>query len=67
MELGNSEEEALRKAVDGIVGLLGVARPSEEAIKEALTAARAYALKVRKPDEKKPKGAAQPRYFWSPA
>jgi tRNA ligase len=54
MDVGEDMEENLARAVDGLVRILDLERPSEEKIKEALTIARTYA---HQPDEtKKRKG-----------
>ncbi|KAF8520871.1 RNA ligase-domain-containing protein [Hysterangium stoloniferum] len=53
MDVAESIEENLARAVDGLVRVLGLQRPSEERVKEALTIARTYAYQ---PGEKHDKG-----------
>ncbi|KAG5650633.1 hypothetical protein H0H81_011530 [Sphagnurus paluster] len=53
MEVEETMEQAVRRAVDGCVRILGLDRPSEDKIAEALDAIDAYAPKVKKPDDKK--------------
>ncbi|KAF5380128.1 hypothetical protein D9615_006236 [Tricholomella constricta] len=53
MEVEEGLEEAVRRAVDGCVRILGVERPGEEKIVRALEVVDAYKAEVKKPDEKK--------------
>lgn len=62
MDLEETLEQAVNRAVDGCVRVLGLPRPGEEKVKEALDVARGYAPKVKKADDQKKK-AASPRYF----
>ncbi|KAG6829353.1 hypothetical protein H0H92_004719 [Tricholoma furcatifolium] len=62
MEVEDNMEAAVRRAVDGCVRVLGLERPKEDKIAEALEAIDAYAPKVKKEDEKK-KASAQARYY----
>ncbi|EIN08726.1 hypothetical protein PUNSTDRAFT_67333 [Punctularia strigosozonata HHB-11173 SS5] len=64
MSLEDTPEQALRRAVDGCVRVLGVPPPSDDRIAEALTVARGYAPTVKHPDKNKgKKDASTPRYF----
>lgn len=66
MDLEHTPEQALRRAADACVRVLGVPPPSDEQIQETLRAAQGYAPKKKKPDEK-PKGPAKaPRYYGLP-
>lgn len=60
MSIEESLEDALARAVDACVRILGVPRPSVEQIGEALAAARAYESKVKSAAKPKPKPNAQP-------
>lgn len=64
MNVEESLEDALARAVDACVRILGVPRPSAEQMGQALAAARAYSPKPRGGGpEKKEKKKAQPRYY----
>lgn len=63
MDLSENLEEALARAVDACVRILGVERPSQERMGEALAAARAYTPSTKKPNEDKKAAAAEARYF----
>ncbi|GLB39397.1 putative tRNA ligase [Lyophyllum shimeji] len=67
MDVEESLEGMVRRAVDGVVRVLGpaVEKPSEEKIKDALEAVGAYRPTVVKKSEevKKPKEGAGARYF----
>ncbi|KIJ51876.1 hypothetical protein M422DRAFT_26561 [Sphaerobolus stellatus SS14] len=66
MDIQEGIEENLARAVEGIVRILGLERPSEEKIKEALTIARNYAYtpeEEKKSVGKKKEKEFQPRYF----
>jgi tRNA ligase len=61
MEIGESMEQALDRAIDGCVRFLGLQKPDKEKVSAALTLARGY-----KPQKKKAQGKiddSQPRYF----
>lgn len=62
MKIEDSLEQAVNKAIDGCVDVLGLERPSKEKIDEALEVATGYAPKMKKADSKKD-GATTPRYF----
>lgn len=53
MELGESMEDAVRRAIEGCVNVLGLDIPSDEKIQEALDVAKSYSPAVKKPDESK--------------
>jgi tRNA ligase len=55
--------EAVQRAVDGCVGILGVPTPSPEKISEAIDIARAYAVSVKKETQKSDSNRSMPRYF----
>ena len=55
MELGESLEESVKRAVEGCVAVLGLEMPSDEKIQEGLDVARGYAPKVKKPENSKSK------------
>ena len=67
MNIGDSLEAAVARAVDGCVNILGLERPSQEQIDEAIAVAKAYtpaAKKGENKNEKNAKGAVRsPRYF----
>ncbi|EIW74468.1 RNA ligase [Coniophora puteana RWD-64-598 SS2] len=72
MELEEDLESALRRAVDGVVQLLDLERPSEEKMREALEAVRGYvagekrqepAKSKEKGKKKKEEGVESARYF----
>jgi tRNA ligase len=56
MKIGESLAEAVRRAVAGIVKVLGLPFPSEEKIAEGLNAIERYTPELRKPDERRNKG-----------
>jgi len=62
MELGEPLEEAVKRAVQGCVSVLGLGMPSDEKIREALDVVKGYAPAVKKPDEKK-KQKLEARYY----
>jgi tRNA ligase len=62
MSVEDTLEQAVNKAIDGCVRVLGVERPSKERVDEALQVAMGYAPKTKKPDDWK-KEKATPRYF----
>ena len=49
-------EEAVRRAVDGVVQVVGMERLAEEKIKEALDVAKGYKPMVKQPNELVNKG-----------
>jgi len=51
MELGESLEESVKRAVEGVVSLMGLEMPSDEKIQEGLNVARGYAPTLKRPDE----------------
>ncbi|OCH84021.1 hypothetical protein OBBRIDRAFT_892032 [Obba rivulosa] len=63
MDLEENLEDALARAVDACVRILGVPRPSAERVGEALAIARGYAPKTKKPDDPKKKAPPKARYF----
>jgi len=66
MDIEEGIEENLARAVEGIVRVLGIERPSEEKVKEALTTARTYAYTPAEKERekgKKTKKEPKPRYF----
>lgn len=62
MEVEDSLEAAVSRAVDGCVQILGLQKPSQERIDEAVQIAREYEPKTKKTSDKKAKGF-EPRYF----
>ena len=50
MELGESLEESVKRAVQGCVAVMGLEMPSDEKIQEGLDIARGYTPGVKKPD-----------------
>ncbi|KAF8799416.1 hypothetical protein BYT27DRAFT_7263948 [Phlegmacium glaucopus] len=63
MELGESLEDAVRRAVQGCVSVLGLEMPSDEKIQEALDVVKGYAPAVKKPDHPKDKKKLDTRYY----
>ena len=53
MELGESMEDSVKRAVEGCVAVLGLEMPSDEKIQEGLDVVRSYTPTVKKPDDKK--------------
>lgn len=62
MGVEDTLEQAVYKAIDGCVKVLGVERPNKEKVDEALQVAMGYAPKTKKADDKKDIKAT-PRYF----
>ncbi|KDQ53731.1 hypothetical protein JAAARDRAFT_182862 [Jaapia argillacea MUCL 33604] len=62
MNIEDNFEQALKRVIGVCVKVLGVERPSEEKIQEALDAAAGYEPKTKK-NEKQTEKAALPRYF----
>ena len=62
MEVEDSLEAALARAVDGCVQILGYEKPSQESIDEAVRVAQEYVPKAKKATEKGKK-APEPRYY----
>lgn len=61
MEIGESLEQAVDRAVDGCVRILGLTKPDQEKVGEALAVARGYTpVKKKADDKKKP---STPRYY----
>lgn len=56
MEIEENLDDAIKRAVNGVVKVLRLQPPSEEKIAESLTAIERYSPENRKPDEKKRKG-----------
>ncbi|KAF8837968.1 hypothetical protein BDN67DRAFT_972227 [Paxillus ammoniavirescens] len=56
-------ETAVARAVDGCVDILGLKRPSQEQIAEAVQVAKGYEPKLKKADKNKNKAPPAPRYF----
>ncbi|KAI0052022.1 hypothetical protein FA95DRAFT_112242 [Auriscalpium vulgare] len=68
MDLAESLEDSLERAVNGIVSVLGLQKPSREKMGEALAAARGYApstkgARAKVVEDKKAKSQKLPRYF----
>jgi len=64
MDMEEGLEEAVRRAVDGVVRVVGVKRPAEEKIKEALDVVKGYKPAMKKPDEPAKKGKTSgARYY----
>jgi tRNA ligase len=63
MDFEDTSEQALERAIDACVEVLGVAKPSAEKVKEALAYVQEYSPKVKKPSEKKAQKTAALRYF----
>lgn len=63
MELGESMEDAVKRAVEGCVTVLGLEMPSDEKIKEALDVVQGYTPAVKKPDDPKAKKKVDVRYY----
>lgn len=66
MNVNEPLEAAVARAVDGCVNILGLERPSQERIDEAVAVAKGYVPAKKKgaeKDEKKAKGPVPPRYF----
>jgi len=51
MELGESLEESVKRAVKGCVAVMGLEMPSDEKIQEGLDKVTSYAPAVKKPDD----------------
>jgi tRNA ligase len=66
MEIEENLDEAVRRAVNGVVKVLGLVPPSEEKITESLGAIERYAPKNKKPDEKRKKGDPTRYYAFLP-
>lgn len=62
MEVEENLDEAIKRAVNGVVKVLGLQPPSEEKIAESLSAIERYSPENRKPDEKRRKGDST-RYY----
>lgn len=56
-------EAAVARAVDGCVNILGLERPSQEKIDEAVVVAKEYTPATKKEAKKKAKAPAPPQYF----
>ncbi|EMD34614.1 hypothetical protein CERSUDRAFT_116777 [Gelatoporia subvermispora B] len=63
MDIEENLEDALARAIDACVRILGVPRPSPEQVGEALAIARGYAPTKKKADDPKKKAPPKPRYF----
>ncbi|KAJ7594862.1 RNA ligase-domain-containing protein [Mycena floridula] len=64
MDLEDSLEQAIQRAVDGCVSILGLPKPSQETVDAAVAAALGYSPKIKKDDKAAPaKKVAGPRYF----
>ena len=55
MELGESLEDAVKRAVEGCVAVMGLEMPSDEKIQEALDVVRSYAPTGKRADNPKDK------------
>jgi tRNA ligase len=62
MSVLDTLEQAVNKAIDGCVNVLGVERPNKEKVDEALQVAMGYAPKTKRADDTKGTKAT-PRYF----
>ena len=62
MDVEEDLEQGLSRAIDGCVRILGVEKPSQERVGEALAVARAYTVAKKKADAPK-KETKQPRYY----
>ena len=62
MELEDSLEEAVERAVNGVVGILGIPHPGEEKVREGIEVVKGYEPSSKKPDEPKKK-AVEARYY----
>ncbi|KAI0064052.1 RNA ligase [Artomyces pyxidatus] len=62
MDLTESLEDSVERAINGCVAILGLQKPDREKIGEALAVVRGYAPSTIQPEGKKPKTRA-PRYF----
>ncbi|KAI6025548.1 RNA ligase-domain-containing protein [Pisolithus marmoratus] len=62
MEVEDSLDTAVSRAVDGCVQILGLEKPNQERINEAVRIGREYEPKTKKTSDKKAKGF-EPRYF----
>lgn len=62
MEIEENLEDALKRAIDACVEILGVERPDAEKVGEALSLARTYTPKVKQRTQER-KGGAEPRYY----
>ncbi|KAG6335866.1 hypothetical protein ID866_3231 [Astraeus odoratus] len=62
MEVTDTLEAAVTRAVDGCVKILGLEKPSEESINEAVRIAREYVPKTMV-NNKKAKNTPEPRYY----
>jgi tRNA ligase len=62
MELEDSLEEAVERAVDGVARILGIPHPGEEKVKEGVELVKGYEPSSKKPDDPKKK-AAEARYY----
>lgn len=63
MDIEDTLEQAVSKAIDGCVAVLGLERPRQEKIEEALQVATGYAPKTKKAADAKKDGKGTPRYF----
>ena len=63
MELGESLEESVKRAVEGCVAVMGLEMPSDEKIQEGLNVARGYAPTLKKPDDPNQKKKLDAHYF----
>ena len=62
MELGESLEDAVKRAVEGCVAVMGLEMPSDEKIQEGLDIMRGYTPTFKKPDDPEDK-KFEARYF----
>ena len=63
MDIKESLEESLRRAVNGVVGVLGLEMPCDEKIEEALDLVNEYKPAVKKRDEERKKKTDVVRYY----
>ncbi|KAI0938363.1 hypothetical protein AcV5_000059 [Taiwanofungus camphoratus] len=63
MDFEESLEDALARAVDACVRIIGVPKPDQEKMGEALAVARGYAPTTKKADDQKAKKMSAARYY----
>lgn len=63
MEIEETLEQGLDRAVDACVRILGLEKPTQEQVGQALAAARGYVPVTVKSEERKKKKVQEPRYY----
>jgi tRNA ligase len=63
MELEESLEESVKRAVEGCVAVMGLEMPSDEKIQEGVNVARGYAPALKRPDDPNQKKKLEAQYF----